>query len=77
TTFKLPTYDANEFTVLNKSEKLKELSISTINFINTIRKITPAIDNNNPTFVLNGALLDIKSQKIKFVSTDTRRLALS
>lgn len=76
-TFKLPTYDANEFPVLNRSENLKELEISTINFINSIKKITPAIDNNNPKFELNGALLDIKSQKINFVSTDTRRLALS
>jgi DNA polymerase-3 subunit beta len=67
----------NEFPSLNKSENLKELSISTINFINSIRKITPAIDNNNPKFELNGALLDIKSQKINFVSTDTRRLAVS
>ena len=76
-TFKLPTYDADEFPSLNKSENLKELSISTINFINSVRKITPAIDNNNPKFELNGALLDIKSQKINFVSTDTRRLAVS
>lgn len=76
-TFKLPTYDANEFPTLNKSENLKNLSMSTINFINSIRKITPAIDNNNPKFELNGALLDIKSQKINFVSTDTRRLAVS
>lgn len=76
-TFKLPTYDAEEFPSLNKSENLKELSMSTINFINSIRKITPAIDNNNPKFELNGALLDIKSQKINFVSTDTRRLAVS
>ncbi len=76
-TFKLPTYDAEEFPSLNKSENLKELSISTMNFINSIRKITPAIDNNNPKFELNGALLDIKSQKINFVSTDTRRLAVS
>jgi DNA polymerase-3 subunit beta len=76
-TFKLPTYDANEFPILNKSKNPKELSISTLNFINSIRKITPAIDNNNPKFELNGALLDVKSQKINFVSTDTRRLALS
>ena len=76
-TFKLPTYDANEYPSLNKSQNLKELSISTINFINSIRKITPAIDNNNPKFELNGALLDIKNQKINFVSTDTRRLAVS
>ncbi|RXJ85009.1 DNA polymerase III subunit beta [Arcobacter cloacae] len=76
-TFKLPTYDANEFPSLNKYENLKDLSMSTINFINSIRKITPAIDSNNPKFELNGALLDIKSQKINFVSTDTRRLAVS
>ena len=76
-TFKLPTYDANEYPSLNKYENLKELSMSTINFINSIRKITPAIDNNNPKFELNGALLDIKNQKINFVSTDTRRLAVS
>ena len=76
-TFKLPTYDANEFPSLNKYENLKDLSMSTMNFINSIRKITPAIDNNNPKFELNGALLDIKSQKINFVSTDTRRLAVS
>lgn len=76
-TFKLPTYDANEFPSINKYEDLKSLDISTINFINSIKKITPAIDNNNPKFELNGALLDIKSQKINFVATDTRRLALS
>ncbi len=75
--FKLPTYDANEYPTINKYENLKDLSISTMNFINSIKKITPAIDNNNPKFELNGALLDIKSQKINFVSTDTRRLALS
>lgn len=76
-TFKLPMYDANEYPNLNKGTNLKELSISTVNFINSIRKITPAIDNNNPKFELNGALLDIKSAKINFVATDTRRLAVS
>jgi len=76
-TFKLPMYDANEYPILKKSDDLKELDISTINFINSIRKITPAIDNNNPKFELNGALIDIKNSKINFVATDTRRLAIS
>src|SRR5574344_686366 len=75
--FKLPSYDPNEYPTINRYENLKDLSISTMNFINSIKKITPSIDNNNPKFELNGALLDIKSQKINFVSTDTRRLALS
>jgi len=76
-TFKLPMYDADEYPTLIQSHDLKKLDISTINLINSIRKITPAIDNNNPKFELNGALIDIKSSKINFVSTDTRRLAIS
>lgn len=76
-TFKLPMYDADEYPNLIVNENLKDLSISTINFINSIKKITPSIDNNNPKFELNGALIDIKNSKINFVSTDTRRLAIS
>jgi len=76
-TFKLPMYDADEYPSLILNENLKHLEISTINLINSIKKITPAIDNNNPKFELNGALIDIKSSKINFVSTDTRRLAIS
>lgn len=70
-------YDADEYPSLILNNNLKNLEISTINLINSIRKITPAIDNNNPKFELNGALIDIKSSKINFVSTDTRRLAIS
>lgn len=75
--FKLPSYDPNEYPTINRYENLKDLTISTINFINSIKKISPAIDNNNPKFELNGALLDIKSQKINFCATDTRRLAMN
>jgi len=76
-TFKLPMYDPDEYPNLILNQNLNQLDISTINLINSIRKITPAIDNNNPKFELNGALIDIKSSKINFVSTDTRRLAIS
>ncbi len=76
-TFKLPMYDADEYPSLTLNNNLKNLEISTINLINSIKKITPAIDNNNPKFELNGALIDIKNSKINFVSTDTRRLAIS
>ena len=75
--FKLPMYDANEYPSFPKLENLHSLEINTINLINSIKKITPSIDNNNPKFELNGALIDIKSQKINFVATDTRRLAIS
>jgi len=76
-TFKLPMYDANEYPNLVTATETNKLEISTLNFITSIRKITPAIDNNNPKFELNGALLDIKNDKINFVATDTRRLAIS
>ena len=76
-TFKLPMYDANEYPSFPTSDNLKKLDISTINLINSIKKITPAIDNNNPRFELNGSLIDIKNSIINFVATDTRRLAIS
>jgi len=76
-TFKLPMYDANEYPSLVMNSELNILNISTISLVNSIKKITPAIDNNNPKFELNGALIDIKSSKINFVATDTRRLAIS
>lgn len=75
--FKLPMLDANEYPNMIKETDLKKLDISTLNFINSIRKITPAVDNNNPKFELNGALIDIKNSKTNFVATDTRRLAIS
>ncbi len=75
--FKLPMYDANEYPSFPQLDNLKNLDINTISLINSIKKITPAIDNNNPKFELNGALIDIKSDKINFVATDTRRLAVS
>jgi len=75
--FKLPMYNPEEYPSFPKLENLNSLDINTINLINSIKKITPAIDNNNPKFELNGALIDIKSQKINFVATDTRRLAIS
>ena len=75
--FKLPMYDPLEFPNSIKKEKLLKLDISTFNLINSIKKITPSIDNNNAKFELNGALIDIKESKINFASTDTRRLAVS
>lgn len=76
-TFKLPMYNADEYPKLNDTDNLNELKISSMNFTNSIKKITPGIDNNNPKYELNGALIDIKSSRVNFVATDTRRLAIS
>jgi len=75
--FKLPMYDPDEYPTFSDLNNLQNIDINIINLINSIKKITPAIDNNNPKFELNGALLDIKLNKINFAATDTRRLAVS
>ncbi len=74
--FKLPTFSYNEFPAFPTYEGKARISIDSHSLIESLKKITPAIDNNNPKFELNGALIDIKQESINFASTDTRRLAI-
>jgi len=74
--FKLPTFSYNEFPEFPSYEGKSRISIESHSLIESLKKITPAIDTNNPKFELNGALIDIKQDCINFASTDTRRLAI-
>jgi DNA polymerase III subunit beta len=74
--FKLPTFSYNEFPEFPSYEGKARISIESHSLIESLKKITPAIDTNNPKFELNGALIDIKQDSINFASTDTRRLAI-
>ncbi|MEA1982447.1 MAG: DNA polymerase III subunit beta, partial [Campylobacterota bacterium] len=74
--FKLPTFSYNEFPEFPSYEGKARISIESHTLIESLKKITPAIDTNNPKFELNGALIDIGSTSINFASTDTRRLAV-
>ena len=74
--FKLPTFSYNEFPEFPSYEGKARISIDSHTLIESLKKITPAIDTNNPKFELNGALIDIKQDTINFASTDTRRLAV-
>ncbi|MCX6052637.1 MAG: DNA polymerase III subunit beta [Campylobacterales bacterium] len=74
--FKLPTFSHNDFPEFPSYEGKSQISINSHLLIESLRKITPAIDINNPKFELNGALIDIKQDSINFASTDTRRLAV-
>ncbi|MDF1880854.1 DNA polymerase III subunit beta [Sulfurimonas sp. MAG313] len=74
--FKLPTFNANEFPEFPSEDSKPKINLDSAKLISSLKKITPAIDNNNPKFELNGALIDISKDKISIVSTDTRRLAL-
>lgn len=74
--FKLPTYKSSEFPAFPSTEGKPNIAIDSQILIESLKKITPAADTNNPKFELNGALIDIKNNQINFVATDTRRLAL-
>ena len=74
--FKLPTFSYNEFPEFPSYEGKARISIESHTLIDSLKKITPSIDSNNPKFELNGALIDIKEDSINFASTDTRRLSV-
>ncbi len=74
--FKLPTYKSSEFPTFPTIDEKPNIAINSQILMESLKKITPAADTNNPKFELNGALIDIKTNQINFVSTDTRRLAL-
>jgi DNA polymerase-3 subunit beta len=76
TKFKLPTFAYEEYPTFPSFENKSQISIDSLELIKSLKKITPAIDINNPKYELNGALLDIKESKTMLVGTDTRRLAI-
>ncbi len=76
TKYKLPTFNFNNFPTFPVIENKPQIFLDSVNLIQGFKKISAAIDNNNPKFELNGALLDIKTSSTMLVGTDTRRLAV-
>ena len=74
--FKLPMFNPNEFPEFPKIEEKPKFELNSILLVRSIKKISPAIDSNNPKFELNGALIDIRDGFLNLVATDTRRLAV-
>ena len=75
--YKLPSFNSNEFPTFPNENEMPKIEINSLNFIDSLKKVLPVIDNNNPKYELNGALIDIKESQINIVSTDTRRLAIT
>ena len=75
--FKLPIFNYINFPTFPTVENKSQISLDSIALIKSLRDISSSIDNNNPKFELNGALLNIKSDKTQLVGTDTRRLSIS
>ncbi len=75
--FKLPTFDASAFPEFPNIDGKAQISLDSTQLIRNLKKISPAIDTNNPKFELNGALINIKNDATDLVGTDTRRLAIA
>lgn len=75
--FKLPTFNPELFPAFPSIEEKPQISLDSLNLIKNLKKISPAIDTNNPKFELNGALINIKNDSTDLVGTDTRRLAIA
>lgn len=75
--FKLPTFNTNSFPTFPTTENKPQISLDSLSLIQNLKKISPAIDTNNPKFELNGALINIKNDSTDLVGTDTRRLAIA
>ncbi len=73
---KMPTFDAKEFPKFPEYEHLPKVELNSVKLISAFKRISSAIDSNNPKYELNGALLDIKVTGVNIVATDTKRLAL-
>ena len=74
--FKLPTFNPQNYPSFPLNQNKPKINLDSINLIKGFKKVSSAIDNNNPKYELNGALLDIKENETKIVGTDTRRLAV-
>jgi len=75
--FKLPTFDPLAYPDFPSIEDKPKISLDSLALIQNLKKISPAIDTNNPKFELNGALINIKNNSTDLVGTDTRRLAIA
>ncbi|SFV50605.1 DNA polymerase III beta subunit [hydrothermal vent metagenome] len=75
--FKLPIFDPNSYPNFPTIEDKPQITLDSLSLIQNLKKISPAIDTNNPKFELNGALINIKNDSTDLVGTDTRRLAIA
>lgn len=76
TKYKLSMFNYEDFPAFPATEGKDKLELDSSDLSRSLKKILPAIDTNNPKYSLNGAFLDIKNEVVRFVGTDTRRLAI-
>ena len=76
TKIKLQSFIGDNFPEFPSDYKDSKINIDSNNIINSLKKISPVIDQSSPRMEIRNALIDIKDSQIKFVATDTKRLEI-
>ncbi|KAA6225063.1 DNA polymerase III subunit beta [Campylobacter sp. LR196d] len=76
TKYKLPMFNYVDFPEFPNIENKNKFNIDSSDLSKSLKKILPCIDTNNAKYSFNGAYLNIKHDKIDFVGSDTKRLAI-
>lgn len=71
---KLPSFIGENFPKFPKDYEKSKLNIDSKNLIDSLKRLLPVIEINNPRTEYRNALIDIKEYKFNFVATDTKRL---
>lgn len=75
-TIKLPSFVAENFPNFPENYENSKINIDSKNLIDSLKKLQPVIEINNPRAEYRNALIDIKEYKFNFVATDTKRLEI-
>lgn len=71
---KLPSFIGENFPSFPQDYKGSKLNIDSKNLVESLKKLLPVIEINNPRMEYRNALINIKDYKFNFVATDTKRL---
>jgi len=74
--FKLSIFEDDQFPKFPNIAGKRKLAVDSKEIFKGLKQISKSIDNNNPKFQLNGALIDIRRSNTYLVGTDTRRLSI-
>lgn len=75
-TIKLPSFVAENFPSFPENYQNSKINIDSKNLIDSLKKLQPVIEINNPRAEYRNALIDIKEYRFNFVATDTKRLEI-
>jgi DNA polymerase-3 subunit beta len=74
--YRFPLMQADEFPITPKVEKTNCVSVNGAVLANCLRAVAFCVDKDEPRPHFRGVLVDVKKDKIVFVGTDTRTLAI-